>query len=168
MLKRISATFLLVAILMAVASVVSADSWEVLNDGGQCSHETVIFEYDDTGEDGILINTYFVDTGNFAYDLLVTESELIAAGAVYDDNGFLIAGQNAFVDGFRDIAVYFSNNDTPFDLSDDFMSIVVQNVSNPEVRQCIFILDSFADVGPENLRAYEEYNDGTIVFDAGN
>lgn len=166
MMKRLALTTVIAALLVAFASTVSADSWEVLNDGGRCIHEAVIFEYDDTGEDGILINAY--ETGGLAYDLLITQSQLNDAAGIYDDAGNLIGAQSIFVAGFDDITVVFENGDTPSDFSDDTLNIFVETLFNPETVACVFVLDAFADVGPENMTVYEQYPDGTLFRTDGN
>lgn len=166
MLKRLTLTTVIATLLVAFASTVSAQSWEILNDGGRCIHEAVIFEYDDTGEDGILINAY--EEGGLAYDLLVTQSQLNDAAGIYDDAGNLVGARSVFVAGFDDITVVFENGGTPIDFSDDTLNIFVETLFNPETVACVFVLDAFANVGPENMTVYEQYPDGRLFLNSGN
>lgn len=189
-----------VFVLLAVVAVPFASAQQQLNTGGRCTHEANVY---DTGG-GISIVDFLSNTtipdetlafSTFEYNLTLLAASGLQAGLseeevteqlteLFDgdfDEAAISLLSNGFYDGlmFRtnDIGVFHSNNGTPFNLSDDYVTVSVRAFTNKveginNSIACLFLFD-YADMPnlePSDLKVYEQYEDGTAVeiwFNAG-
>lgn len=154
------------ALLIAVVPMTSAQR---LNEGGRCIHEAGIYQHDQAGVQGIGIEVYFVDTGTVAYELPILFTDIAAVLTDEDEDGLLEAPDGLLFE-FGDIRYFHSNNGTPEDLTDDFVTIAVLTAANPDTVACLFVFEfrNFDTLSRGDLTVAEQYPDGRIFITTGN
>lgn len=156
-MKKVLAILLVVVGLFALAvPFVAAQSAQTLNTNGRCIQEGRVYNYDDLGEEGIRVEAYAFNSAIIYSEYTITRSEFEAIATGEDEMGtFVIDG---FVGGEGDIQFWVSNNNTPYDLTDDYATILIRTVNNPETDACLFVFDSFDN---PVVTVFEQYPDGT-------
>mgnify|MGYP006902138812 CR=1 FL=1 len=155
------AKFALVFTVLAVFAVPFASANHI-NTGGRCIHEAKIYQHDPAGSEGLGVITFDAG-GNPFQEFIITLDEIVAVLGE-DENGNVTA-PDGLLKAEGDVFYFHSNNGTPADLTDDFVTISVLTAFDPATVACLFVFN-FADFGslsPGDLTVYQQYPDGTPI-----
>lgn len=164
------AKFALVVAVLAVFAVPMVSANEI-NDGGRCSHEAKIYQSDSAISEGLSVVTFA--SGGVIFDTMQIDFIDIAAALTDEDGDELLEAPDGLLFSQGDVRYFHSNNETPENFADDYVTISVLTAFDSETVACLFVFSflNFDGLSSSQLTVYQQYPDGTtqeLWLNAGN